>query len=286
MRKDGSMKNLFKPEMLKVLVGVLTFALILKLLWFVVQIVWLSPVDIDQAEDQSSKALYYRVKLTPNNIAAPQKVTKPVKKIAGSIKEIKLLAIYNASDIAVVTVEYRSKPKVLGTGDVINGFTLEGAGKNFAMFSKDDKNYKVMLAKNGKASSNTSSIREVPTLKRKTTEKKVLGEVTNEGGARIIDRSLLDHYADNMDDIYKNIGIAEIKEGKDLKGFKINFVRKDSPFAKLGIRRNDVIKSINGQEIKSYNAAFGVYKNIKNVDNLSLVIMRGKEEMELEYEIN
>ena len=89
-----------------------------------------------------------------------------------------------------------------------------------------------------------------------------------------------------MDDIYKNIGIGEIKEGKDLRGFKINFVRRDSPFAKLGIRRNDVIKSINGQEITSYNAAFGVYKNIKNVDNLSLVIIRGKEEMELEYEIN
>jgi general secretion pathway protein C len=89
-----------------------------------------------------------------------------------------------------------------------------------------------------------------------------------------------------MNDIYKNIGVSEIKEGKDLKGFKINFVRKDSPFSKLGIRRNDVIKSINGQEITSYNAAFGVYKNIKDVDNLNMVIMRGKEEMELEYEIN
>ena len=281
------MKNLFKPEMLKVLIGILTFFLVLKLLWFIVQIVWLSPLDIDQAEDQSSKSLYYRVKLTPNNIAAPQKIVpKTVKKIVGSIKEIKLLAIYNASDIAVVTVEYRNKSKVLGTGDMINGFTLEGAGSNFAMFSKNDKNYKVMLAKNSKASSNTSMIKSVPTPKRKKTEKKVLGEVTNEGDIKIIDRSLLDHYAENMEDIYKNIGIAEIKEGKDLKGFKINFVRRDSPFAKLGIRRNDVIKSINGQEIKSYNAAFGVYKNIKNVDNLSLVIMRGKEEMELEYEIN
>lgn len=280
------MKNLFKPEMLKVLIGILTFLLVLKLLWFVVQITWLSAVDIDQEEDQSSKALYYRVKLTPNNIEAPKEVITPIQKIAGSIKEITLLAIYNASDIAVVTVEYRHKSKVLGSGDVINGFTLEGAGSNFAMFSKGNKNYKVMLAKNGKSSSNTSMIKTVPVPKEELQTKKVLGEVTNEGGIRIIDRSLLDHYADNMEDIYKNIGIAEIKNGKDLQGFKINFVRKDSPFAKLGIRRNDVIRSINGQEIKSYNAAFGVYKNIKNADNLSLVIMRGKEEMELEYEIN
>jgi len=273
--------------MLKVLIGILTFLLVLKLVWFVVQITWLSALDIDQQEDQSSKSLYYRVKLTPNNIAAPQKVVhQTTKKIAGSIKEIKLLAIYNASDIAVVTVEYRHKSKVLGSGDIINGFTLEGAGSNFAMFSKNSKNYKVMLAKNAKSTSTSSIVKTVPTPKTRVKTKKPLGEVTNEGDIRIIDRSLLDHYADNMEEIYKNIGIAEIKKGKDLQGFKINFVRKDSPFAKLGIRRNDVVKSINGQEITSYNAAFGVYKNIKNVDNLSLVIMRGKEEMELEYEIN
>ena len=280
------MKTLFKPETVKIVITVLTFLLVFKLLWFIVQVTVLSPIDIDQVEDQSNKALYYRVKLTPNQAPAPQKVVqKKTKKISGSIKEIKLLAVYNSSDISVVTVEHRSKSKVLSTGEAINGFVLEGAGNNFAMFSKENKNYKVMLTKTSKAGSNASSIRKsaTPAPEKK---KEVLGEVTNEGSVRIIDRSLLDHYANNMDDIYKNIGITEMKDGKDLKGFKINFVKKGSPFAKLGIRRDDVIKAINGQEIKSYNAAFGVYKNIKDVESLNLVIMRGKEEMELEYEIN
>jgi len=281
------MKNLFKPEMIKGFIALLTFLLVLKLLWFIVQITWLTAEDIDQVKDQSSKSLYYRVKLTPNNTAASKKITTPTAtKIAGSIKEITLLAIYNASDIAVITVEYRHKSKVLGTGDEINGFTLEGAGNNFAMFSKNNKNYKVLLEKKSKSTSSIRSIQRDSTPAITEKGKKVLGEVTNEGSAKIIDRSLLDHYANNMDDIYKNIGISEIKEGKDVKGFKVNFVRKDSPFAKLGIRRDDVIKAVNGQEINSYNAAFGVYKNIKNIDNLSLVIIRGNEEMELEYEIN
>jgi len=287
-KKDGYMKNLFKPEMIKKLIAVLTFLLVVKLLWFVIQVTLLTAQDIDQVQDQSSKALYYRVKLTPKNTVAPQEIIKPaVTRIRRSIKEITLLAIYNASDISVITVEYKHKSKVLGTGDTINGFTLEGAGNNFAMFSKDNKNYKVLLDKNSKSN---SSIR--PRKKHKIPSKilpkvkKVLGEVTNEGAAKIIDRSLLDHYANNMDDIYKNIGISEIKEGNDVNGFKVNFVRKDSPFSQLGIRRGDVIKAVNGQEINSYNAAFGVYKNIKNIDNLSLVIIRGKEEMELEYEIN
>ncbi len=281
------MKNLFKPEMIKGVISVLAFLLVIKLFWFTIQMTWLSTKDIDQAKEQSSKSLYYRVKLTPNNVNAPQEIVPTVaKKIAGSIKEITLLAIYNASDMSVITVEYRRKSKVLATGEIINGFTLEGAGNNFAMFSKDNKNYKVLLSKKGKSTSHISTVSKATSPPIKTKSKKILGEVTNEGSARIIDRSLLDYYANNMDDIYKNIGITEIKEGKDLSGFKVNFVRRNSPFAKLGIRRDDIIKSINGKEINSYNAAFSVYKNIKNIDNLSLVIIRGKEEMELEYEIN
>ena len=88
-----------------------------------------------------------------------------------------------------------------------------------------------------------------------------------------------------MKDIYKNIGIAEMKDGEALKGFWITFVRKDSPFEKLGLKRDDVIKSFNGKEINSYNAAFSIFKNIQNIENATLVIQRGSEEMELEYEI-
>ena len=283
------MKNLFKPEIFKLIISGLLFLLIVKLLWFIVEVLWLSAVDIDQKEERATKSLYYRVKLTPNGAPAPQPAKNPVvRRISGSIKEITLLAIYNASDIAVVTVEYKHASKVLAIGEILNGFTFESAGSNFAIFSKENKNYKVMLKQNAGASQNIGTIKTAsPTTKSMPKiEKAPLGEVTNEGDIKIIDRSLLDHYAEHMDDIYKNIGISEIKDGKDLKGFKINFVRRDSPFAKLGIQRNDVIQSINGEEIKSYNAAFNVYKNIKNVDSLSLVIMRGKEEMELDYEIN
>ncbi|HIP44141.1 MAG TPA: hypothetical protein EYG93_02240, partial [Sulfurospirillum arcachonense] len=145
------MKNLFKPAMIKKFIVILTFLLIIKLLWFVIQVIFLTAEDIDQVNEQSSKALYYRVKLTPNNTAAPQKVIKAPKKISGSINEITLLAIYNASDISVVTVLYKNKSKVLGKGDSLNGFILEGAGNNFAIFSKNNKNYKVLLNKKNKS---------------------------------------------------------------------------------------------------------------------------------------
>ena len=280
------MKHLFKSQTFKKLFSILILLVLVKLLWFAVELIWLSATGIGHTDEVGNKSLYYRVKLTPNE--APPPVKKQPTKIAGSIKDIRLLAIYNSQDVTVITVEYKRKSKVLSRGDEINGFLLEGAGSNFATFSKDTKTYRVDLVKSKKSSGSGSSIR--PASKTSSTASKapakVEGEVTDAGDHKIVDRSLLDHYAKNMDDIYKNIGIAEVKEGGKIKGFRITFVRRGSPFAKLGIKRGDVIKSINGQEITSYNAAFETYKNIGNIENLTMVIKRGKEEMELEYEIN
>ena len=275
------MKHLFKPEVAKGLWSLLILLLVIKMAWFAVEVLWLPTMGVEHSEERGVKALYYRVKLSPNDTAAPTTTKRPV---AGSIKDIKLLAIYNASDITVVTVQYKRTTKVLAKGEAINGFVLEGAGSNFATFSKNAKTYQIHLIVSTKGSESIK--RTQPSTASASSESKVEGEVIDAGDHKIVDRSLLDYYAKNMDDIYKNIGIKEIKKGKDLEGFSISFIRKGSPFAKLGIQRGDVIKSINGQKIDSYNAAFEVYKNISNIDNLTLVIQRGKEEMELEYEVN
>jgi len=278
------MKHLFKPEIVKELWTLLILLLGIKVLWFLLQVVWLPTSGLDHLEERGGKALYYRAKLSPNEAPAPT-ITKKAVPIAGSIKDITLLAIYSASDVTVVTVEYKRKTKVLAKGDEINGFVLEGAGNNYATFSKNAKIYKVTLRTISKG--NTSIQSSTPSSSAPLSRKrKVEGEVIDAGDHKIVDKSLLEHYATNIDDIYKNIGIKEIKKGKELEGFSISFIRKGSPFAKLGLKRGDVIESINGQKIDSHKAAFDMYKNIQNIENLTLGIKRGKEEMELEYEVN
>ncbi len=276
------MKHLFRPQAVKGLWTLLILLLMVKSVWFFVEVLWLPTSGVEHAEQKGGKALYYRVKLSPNE-APPPVSTKPVQ-VLGSIKDIKLLAIYNASDRTVVTVEHKGKTEVLSKGEEINGFVLEGAGSNYATFSKDEKTYKISLILSTKGDTSIASSKPLPL--EAAVESKVEGDIVDAGDHKIIDKSLLDHYAKNMDDIYKNIGITEIKKGNDLQGFSISFVRKGSPFEKLGVQRGDVIKAINGQEINSYNAAFDVYKNISNMNNVTLVIERNNEEMELEYEVN
>jgi general secretion pathway protein C len=280
------MKHLFSPKYFKTIIALLVLLLIIKIVWFAVEMTQLPATGVDHVKEAGVKSLYYRVKLTPNEAPAPVKKDLPkVQSSAGSISDITLYAIYNASTVTVVTIEYKGKTKVLSKGDKVNGFVLEGAGSNFATFSKASKTYKVNLRKGKKSPQGTTSSEKRASQEEMPPSKKAEGDISDAGDHKIVDRSLIDHYATNMDDIYKNIGITESKKNGAME-FKISFVRKNSPFAKLGVKRGDIIKSINGQEINSYNAAFGMYKNIKNIENLTLVIQRGKEEMELEYEIN
>ncbi len=276
------MKHLFKPQVVKGLWALLIFLLVVKMVWFVVAVLWLPTIGVEHVAEKGGKALYYRVKLSPNEAPAP--TTKKAVQTAGSIKDIKLLAIYNASDVTVVTVEHKRKTTVLAKGEEINGFVLEGAGNTYATFSKNGKTYEInlIISTQGDRSITSSRPAAVPA----PSKKKVEGDVVDAGDHKIVDKSLVDHYANNMGDLEKNIGIKEIKKGNDLEGFSISFIRKGSLFEKLGVKRGDVIKAINGQTIDSYDAAFNVYKNISNINNLTLVIERDKEEMELEYEVN
>ena len=282
------MKNLFKPETVKMLITVLVLLLIVKLLWFAVEVLWLPSGGLDHIDEKRGKALYYRVKLTPNEMPVPVKL-KPTHSVKsqGNIKDIILLAIYNASDTTVITVSYKNKTKVLSRGDEINGYVLEGAGRNFATFSKQSRTFRIDLVKSGEGKGDKSLIRSstLPS-KEKPSPAKAEGEIVDAGDHKIVDKSLIEYYTKNMKDMGKNIGITEEKNGKELKGFRVTFIRRNSPFSKLGLQRGDVIKAVNGQELTSYEAAMDFYKNIDSIDSLSLTIKRGKEEMELEYEIN
>ena len=284
------MKHLFKSKVFKNILFVLIIFLLVKVLWTVVAINWLPTKDINHEEKVGGKSLYYRVKLTPNEAAVPSKKPDRPVQVAGSIKDIKLIAIYNASDTTVVTIEHKRKSKILGRGDSINGFTLEGGGSTYATFSKAGKTYRVDLSKSKRSTATKSSITPSSKAstrrpKREEPSKQVEGDIVDAGDHKIIDKSLITHYSKNIKEIYKNIGIGETKVNGKVQ-YKITFVKRGSPFAKLGVKRGDVIKSLNGQAINSEAEAFQVIKDIDDIENVTLGILRGKKEMELEYEIN
>ena len=277
------MKALSNPRFMNRLIGILLVLLLVKLLWLTLEVVLMPISGVNHAQSKEAKPLYYRIKLTPGNSIAPR--PKPKKQITSSIKDIKLLGVYHSPSQTVVTVSYKGKSKVLAMGESVNGFVLEGAGHGYALFSKGAKTYRVdLMEKKGSGSYRVSSPKHKAAIPRPSSS--VQGEVTDAGDHKIVDRSLLEHYTAHMDEIYKNIGIRDVKKGGKIEGFRVSFVKRGSPFAKLGLRRGDVLKAVNGQPLTSYKAAFDAYRSVNDASGLTLTIQRGNKEMELEYEIN
>jgi len=293
MKKDGIMKSPFKLEFFRNFIVILIIFILAKLIWVVVDTLWLSSYGVEHKEETSGKGLYYRVKLSTNEVPPPpppKAKPKKVVKIAGSIRDIKLKAIYSSEETTVVTIEYKRKTKILGLGDVVNGFTLTGGGNSYAIFVKDFKNYRVDLDESKKSKKIYDSIKfsdhKQNSIEKKTISPSVNGEIVDAGDHKIIDKSLIDYYTKDIESIYKNIGIRDLKKDNKINGFMITFVRRGTPFAKLGLKRGDILKAINGHQLNSYKAAFDAYKNASNMSNVTLVIERKKVEMELEYEVN
>jgi len=274
------MKVSFKDIVQFLFVPLIIFAFI-KIIWVLLETFVLPKEGINHTQVITAKPLHYNVKLIKQE---RQIKPKPViKKHLSNIKDIQLIAIYADNDNVVVTVIYKHKTKVLSKGDTINGFKLIAGAKDYAIFEKNSKQYKVDLLKS--KTSYNGSINIVKTQNKPISNTTNNDDVIDKGDYKVINRKIFDHFANNMDDIYKNIGIQEIKKGNK-KEFKVSFVRRGSPFAKLGIKRGDIIKSINGQEIDSYGAALRTYSNIKDANMLTVVVIRNNKKLELEYEIN
>jgi len=279
------MKPLFKPEMIRTLIIVLGLMLLVKLGWFVVEMTLLGARGVNYTESSGAKALYYRTRFATQKL---EKKQIKIPKVLNDIGSFKLLAIYHSPEQVVITVSKDGKSYVLVKGDKIDGYVLSDATAKEAIFLRDGKSYRIKLIESSKGKKGSSSVKYFNDEEKKVPEKQnnAAGEISQDESVTIVDRSLLKHYQKNINDIWKNIGISDVKEGDRIKGFKVNFIKRGSDFAKLGLRRGDVIKSINGQEITDYKSAFDSYKNIDIMDGLTLTIQRGNEEMELEYEIN
>ena len=73
-----------------------------------------------------------------------------------------------------------------------------------------------------------------------------------------------------------------LKDGKS-EGFVLSYIKSNSFFTKLGLRRGDIIKSINGKQINTPEDAFSFYQALESGEPLSMEINRGGKPKTINY---
>jgi len=278
------MKQIINSKYLSALIFILSIVVIVKLIWIAVSLSFLPKSGVEYQKSTKAKKLYYRVRLTnASKVIAPVKTQqRPKSNQVSSMRGYKLLGLYKSSETLVITVEKNRKTTILSKGEKVDGFELISAGADFAMFKKNSEKFKLSLkSSKGKASSSArvSSTRQAPKTKPKQET-----QIIDDGGVKRIPQDLLTSYTKDIDKVWKDIGVGQHKKNGQPHGFKINYVKKGSDMEKLGLKKGDILTAINAETL-NLSTAMSFYKDINNLDNLTLTIERNGQSKDLEYEI-
>jgi len=298
------MNSSFDSKRLWWFVWILGAIVVAKSIWVAAE--WLVPLPVsatEQIQNTVKHRLHYRYRLASDTkIKTPTKSrNKPVKPVPkATLKAYQLVAVYSRPGYAVVTLVRGSKSFVLTSdpdGGDVEGFHLKEANATAARFQKDEKIVTLRLSEKKIASGAVSQVKaqkprsktvppKEPRTPKKPDEKESAPMITEaEDGTREVNRSLIREYSESPEKIWKNIGLNEVKSEGKLDGFKVRFVRKGSPFEKLGLQRGDVIKAINGEPIVDYATPMQMLRSADTIDELTITIERNHEEQELKYEV-
>lgn len=195
---------------------------------------------------------------------------QPKATVTNDLKDFVLQAIYRNEDSSgfIIILDLANKEAiVLSINEQYKGYTLIQIFKKYVILNKQGINYSLKLDD-------------------KEIEYNVKPPKSNQPKDTVgVSKQDLLQYATNIDAIWKQIAIKEIKKDNKIEGFKIEYILPSSPFARLGLKRNDVILKVNGELLNSYSQAFKIYNDISSYDYLEITVLRNGKEKDLAYEI-
>jgi general secretion pathway protein C len=170
-----------------------------------------------------------------------------------TLKNITLKGVYISDKEKFIIISSNKKTYFINLNETFRGYKLIKITPTTAYFKKKDLIYKVSFKKIKLPP--TTHLHKIPKTTIKTYEK-------------------------NFAKIWQDIGIIKVKEG-----YKITFIKSGSIFDKIGLKRGDILLSINNISLNSDANAWRAYNTLKNQRHLTLKIKRNSQIKVIEYEI-
>lgn len=104
-------------------------------------------------------------------------------------------------------------------------------------------------------------------------------------GKFVVDKAELDAALANVDQLFTQISARpNVGPGGKVTGLKLMNIKGGSLFSKLGLKRNDVLERINGQEV-DLKRGMEIFGQLKDANRISIDLVRNGQKTTLEYDI-
>jgi len=73
--------------------------------------------------------------------------------------------------------------------------------------------------------------------------------------------------------------------GGDLDGYRVSSIRPGTPLDRLGLHNGDIVHAVSGRELTSFEDALSAYRELRDVEQVSLELTRRGEPLELVVDV-
>ena len=171
-----------------------------------------------------------------------------------------LKPIGNTGGIKMTTREY-------GTGQTIGADRLIYIGREYILVKRGEQKIKINVGQNAFEATQSAINRSSGIEK----------TISRQDANRIL--------KGNPAAIYKGASFGPVLEGGNITGYKIHRVKPSHFFYKLGARPGDIVRKVNGFELKDTERMFELWKSMKTATNVDLDLERGGKVLKYKFKI-
>ncbi len=191
----------------------------------------------------------------------------------------------NESSAAIFRNENSGEMMVVRVGEAILDLELSQVLKNRVIFKKGEDSFQVFLGKGNianvkkKASSSPPALQEPEQEPQIQAETESSGALTKEFSRAEMEKRLEDEWALLLQETRF---IPNLEDGK-IKGFKITQMSDKSLLYEIGVRKDDIIKEVNGVKLDNLQTVMSLYDKFKDLSSFYVVIQRRGKPLRFSY---
>jgi len=223
------------------------------------------------AED--SKTLAKR-SLSPERKETPsKKASRAQEKLGVSSLNLKLLGTVvneKGSSWAIIQDLDRDRQDMVNVGSVVAGARVVSISKDRVVLNVNGREEILLLGAEGTRAASTRDDQ---------------GAKESAPSTYVVDRETVRENLDNLPSLLMQAR-AELyyKEGR-AEGFQLSQIQRGSILKSVGFQDGDVIRTVNGQEVRSMEDAIALYQKFGDSDSYTIGILRGEKPKTLHVKI-
>lgn len=98
-------------------------------------------------------------------------------------------------------------------------------------------------------------------------------------------RGMIDDAIKDVSSLMTQIKITPHVEDGQSSGLALSNIKPNSIFRRMGLRNGDILKSVDGQDIRTVDDALRLYENLKSTDSVSVQLTRRGSDRTINYNI-